>query len=166
MGGGPRSGPPAKGRVVEVSRERSGENRTHDVATAAAAVTCRHVLHNQLLSLVLRFSFLLCFLACSCGLQVCVLKPSMHSGRCSFWTKLTPSKTIVKRPFSAQILAGSLLEPDFGNLRASRPQLKAPSKTIGKRPFSAKSWPGAFWGQILAICRLLEASGKLLGSFW
>ena len=30
---------------------------------------------------------------------------------------------------------------------------------------SAKSWPGAVWSQIVAICRLLEASGKFLGSF-
>ena len=78
----------------------------------------------------------------------------------------TPSKTIGKRPVLGQILAGSLLEPDFGNLAASGPQVKAPSKTIGKRPFSAKSWPGAFWSQILAVGRRLGASGKLLGSVW
>ena len=67
-----------------------------------------------------------------------------------------------------QFLAGSLLEADFGNLRASRLQLKAPSKTIGngrfwpnpgREPFGARFWqfagfwkpPGSFW----------EASGKL-----
>ena len=48
----------------------------------------------------------------------------------------------------------------FGNSRilavSRRPgrQLNAPSGTIGKRPFWAKSWPGAFWSQILAICGL------------
>ena len=64
-------------------------------------------------------------------------------------------------PFLGQILAGSLLEPNFGNLAASGPQLKRLLGLLGNGPFWAKSWPGAFWSQVLAICWLLEASGKL-----
>ena len=30
-------------------------------------------------------------------------------------------------------------------------QLKVPSGIIGKQPFRAKSWPGAFWSQILGL---------------
>ena len=51
-----------------------------------------------------------------------------------------------------QILAGSPLEANFGNLRAFGQQLKSPSGTIGKWPVWAKSWSGAFWKQLSAIC--------------
>ena len=47
-----------------------------------------------------------------------------------------------------QILAGSRLEPDFGNLALCSRLLKLTSGIFGKRPFEAKSWPGAFWKQI------------------
>ena len=96
-----------------------------------------------------------------------------------------PSGTIGKRPSWSQILAGSLLEPDFGNLRASRRQVNAPSGTIGKRPFwsGARFWQfagfpaaskRAFWdywetavlGQILAGSPLEPDFGNLAGSLW
>ena len=82
--------------------------------------------------------------------------PSLAPASSSFW-KLPgrqlkpPSGTIGKWPVLGQILAGSLLGPDFGNLPASGPQLKPPSGMIGKRarfgpnpgrePFGAKFWP-------------------------
>ena len=47
-----------------------------------------------------------------------------------------------------------LLEPNFSNLAASRPQLKPPSGTIGKRPVLGQILAGAFWSQILVIWRL------------
>ena len=57
-----------------------------------------------------------------------------------------------------QILAGSLLESDFRHLAVSRPAIKS-----GR--FEAKSWPGAFWSQILAIWRFQAGKSKrLLGS--
>ena len=66
-----------------------------------------------------------------------------------------PSGTIGKRPVLGQILAGSLLEPNFGNLAASGPQLKPPSGTIGKRPVL---------GQILAGSLLEPNFGTLAAS--
>ena len=51
-------------------------------------------------------------------------------------------------------------------------QLKVPSGILGKRPFWAKSWPGAFWSQILGLWRLagrqLKAPSGIIGKrlFW
>ena len=79
--------------------------------------------------------------------------PASKSAFCDHWTTAV----------FGQILAGrSLLEQDFGNLQASRPASKS-----------------AFWdywemgvlgqiltGSLLELWRLLEASGKPLGSLW
>ena len=43
-------------------------------------------------------------------------------------------------------------------------QLKAPSGIIGKCQFWAKSWPGAFWSQIWAICGASRPAIK--SAFW
>ena len=101
-----------------------------------------------------------------------------------------PSGTRGKLPFWAKSWPGSLLEANFGNLRAFGPaikiprkqisaiwrplgrQLKSPSGTLGKRPFWAKSWPGALWKQISAIWgplgRQLKSPSGTLGKrpFW
>ena len=55
-----------------------------------------------------------------------------------------------------QILARSLLEPDFGTLLAWNPAIETAfwDLILGKQPFWAKSWPGAFWSQILGPCWL------------
>ena len=55
------------------------------------------------------------------------------------------------------------MEPDFGNLAPSGQAIKKPFWNhwemavfaIGKWPFLTKSWPGAFWSQILTIWQLL-----------
>ena len=46
------------------------------------------------------------------------------------------------------------MELDFGDFGASSWLLKFASGTIGNDPFWAKSWPGAFWSQILVIFSL------------
>ena len=92
-----------------------------------------------------------------------LLKPDFGNLAASGPQVKPPSGTIGKRPVLGQILAGSLLEPNFGNLAASGPQLKPPSGTIGKRPVLGQILAGSL-SQILAIWRLLEASGTLLES--
>ena len=53
----------------------------------------------------------------------------------------TPSETIGKRPFSGQILAGSPLEPDFGNLGASGPAIKSAFwDHLENGPFPKPGW--------------------------
>jgi len=46
-------------------------------------------------------------------------------------------------------------------------QLKVPSGIIGQQPFWAKSWPGAFWSQILGLwwlaSRQLKAPSGIMG---
>ena len=54
-------------------------------------------------------------------------------------------------------VAGSRLDPNFENLAAS-----GPASERALWPFWAKSWPGAFWSQILAIWRLLGRNEKRL----
>ena len=62
----------------------------------------------------------------------------------------TPSGTVGKRPVLNQILAGSLLKPDFGHLAASRPANKTAfwdywetarfGSNPGREPFGARFW--------------------------
>ena len=78
-----------------------------------------------------------------------------------------PSVTIGQRPFSAKSWpGGAFWRQILAICRRPGRQVTAPSGIIGKWAFWAKAWPGAFWSQILVLWRLLEASGKPLGSLW
>ena len=66
-----------------------------------------------------------------------------------------PSGTIGKRPVFGQILAGEPFGAKFWQFGCFRAAIKtAFSDLLGNGPFWVKSWPGAFWSQILAIWRL------------
>ena len=73
----------------------------------------------------------------------------------AFWN---PCKTALL----GQILARSLLEQDFATLAPVGRLLTWPSGIIRTRPFWAKSWPAAFWSQILAF---RSCFGSVLGLF-
>ena len=95
----------------------------------------------------------------------------MGDGRPSVWRQQIFHFVMVfrgKRPILGQILAGSLLEPNFGNLAASGPQLKRPSGTIGKRPvlgqILAGSLLGPDFGNLPASRSFWNAPGKLLAN--
>ena len=77
----------------------------------------------------------------------------MGDGRPSVWRQQIFHLVVVfrgKRPVLGQILAGSLLEPDFGNLAASGPASKTAfwdywetarfGSNPGREPFGAKFW--------------------------
>ena len=51
----------------------------------------------------------------------------------------------------SQILAGSRLEADFGNVAPFNMLVKLPFGSLWKRPLLGKSWRAAFWKQILTI---------------
>ena len=63
----------------------------------------------------------------------------------------------------SQILAGSLLEADFGILAPFNRLVKLPSGSLWKRPLLGKSWLAPFWKQILTIWTCF---GLFWACFW